>query len=115
MGGVLSKYHAIRCPCELGGTPHWHDSRKERDRCLTLHLLLERGEILDLQQQVPWELRVNGEKIARYVSDFQYQVVDGDQMRLVVEDVKSPPTMTSTYRLKRALMRACHGVEIQEV
>jgi hypothetical protein len=34
---------------------------------------------------------------------------------LVVEDVKSKPTVTRLYRVKKKLMRALHGIEIQEV
>jgi hypothetical protein len=33
----------------------------------------------------------------------------------VVVDVKSKPTRTAVYRLKRKLMIALHGIEIEEV
>ena len=56
---------------------------------------------------------VNGEKVGTYVSDFSYrECSDG---RRVVEDVKSAPTRTSLFRMKRKLMKALYGIEIVEV
>jgi hypothetical protein len=34
---------------------------------------------------------------------------------LVVEDVKSKPTMTRDYLLKKRLMKALHGITIVEI
>lgn len=86
-------------------------SRREFERWTRLVLADRSGEISNLRLQVAYPLVVNGQKIGSYVADFVY-VRDG---REVVEDVKSEPTKTAVYRLKKRLMRACHGIEITEV
>lgn len=107
-----NKYRAQRTPCDEGGTPHWHDSRKERDRCVVLTLRAATGEITDLQRHRRWPLRVNGQLVAHYEDDFSYRI-RGQQ---VVEDVKSAPTRRlPIYRLKRRLLAACYALAIVEV
>jgi hypothetical protein len=54
---------------------------------------------------------VNGVTVCTYVGDFRYR--DAHTDRLVVEDVKG--IATPVYRLKRKLMQAVWGIEIQEV
>ncbi|MDD2978302.1 DUF1064 domain-containing protein [Aquabacterium sp.] len=96
------------------------DSKRESERYQELKALASRNLIEDLRHQVPFELapgvRFSDEKRAkpalRYVADFAYQL-DG---RLVVEDVKSAITAkAAAYRIKRHLMLAVHGIEVQEV
>jgi hypothetical protein len=67
--------------------------------------------LTDQELYKPFRLVVNGIHICDYESDFTYRR-DG---KLVVEDVKSKPTVTRLYRVKKKLMRAIHGIEIQEV
>jgi hypothetical protein len=85
------------------------DSKAEARRWGELLVMSKQGLIQDLQRQVRFKLDVAGHKICTYVADFTYRR-DGNR---VVEDVKG--TMTPTYRLKKKLMLACHGVEICEV
>ena len=96
------------------------DSKRESERYQELKALASRNLIEDLRHQVPFELapgvRFSDEKRAkpalRYVADFAYRL-DG---RLVVEDVKSTITAkVAAYRIKRHLMLAVHGIEVQEV
>ena len=96
------------------------DSTREAGRYQELQALAARNLIEDLRHQVPFELapgvRFSDEKRAkpalRYVADFAYRL-DG---RLVVEDVKSAITAkAAAYRIKRHLMLAVHGIEVQEV
>ena len=96
------------------------DSKREAGRYQELKALAARNLIEDLRHQVPFELapgvRFSDEKRAkpalRYVADFAYKL-DG---RLVVEDVKSAITAkAAAYRIKRHLMLAVHGIEVQEV
>jgi hypothetical protein len=47
------------------------------------------------------------------VADFRYR--QGPQGILVVEDVKSKPTMTAIYRWKKRHMLAQYGIQITEV
>lgn len=96
------------------------DSKREAGRYQELKALASRNLIEDLRHQVPFEL-APGVKFSdesrkkpalRYVADFAYKL-DG---RLVVEDVKSAITAkAAAYRIKRHLMLAVHGIEVQEV
>ncbi|WP_241019128.1 DUF1064 domain-containing protein [Paraburkholderia sp. Tr-20389] len=107
-----SKYRNTRC--EWGGIKF--DSLKERARWIELVDKLARGEISDLQRQVPFVLAeaalVDGKrKRARaYIADFVYISSSG---RRVVEDVKG--FRTTVYELKKHLMKTVHNVEIVEV
>lgn len=85
------------------------DSQKEAERYIALRALQDSGEISNLETQVPYKLVVNGELICKYVADFVYHTGTG----IAVEDVKG--YRTREYKLKKKLMRACYGVEIQEV
>jgi hypothetical protein len=87
------------------------DSLSEAKRYGELKIEAMAGIITDLEVHKPFRLVVNGIHICDYESDFTYRR-DG---KLVVEDVKSKPTVTRLYRVKKKLMRAIHGIEIQEV
>ncbi|KKM06917.1 hypothetical protein LCGC14_1739120 [marine sediment metagenome] len=73
--------------------------------------LVRSGEISRLEVHPKWEIFVNGQKICTYTADFVYW----ENSNYVVEDVKSQPTMTPVYRLKKKMMKAVHGIEIQEI
>ena len=95
------------------------DSQKEARRYDHLILRQQAGEIRDLRLQVDFTLQEaytdqEGRRIRaiRYRADFTYKERDG---RLVVEDVKSWPTRTREYLIKRKLMKDRHGIEITEV
>jgi hypothetical protein len=84
-------------------------SKKEANRYAELKLL-ERAKIISaLQLQKPFELRVNGVLVCKYIADFVYLDQSG---REVVEDVKG--VKTAIYRLKAKLMIACHGLRVVE-
>jgi len=85
------------------------DSKAEATRYSVLKVLQAAGVVTQLRLQVPYELSVNGLKICRYIADFVY-VMDGKE---VVEDVKG--MRTPEYKLKRKLMLAVFGIEIQEI
>ena len=89
------------------------DSKRERDRYQALKLLERAGEIRDLILQPAFPLIVSGHKIGVYRGDFQYtECASGEQ---IVEDVKSQPTKTPVYRLKKKIVAALYGIEIMEV
>jgi hypothetical protein len=103
----MTKYHAI--PTEVDGVRF--ASRMEARRYRELRLLEQAGAIEKLTLQRRHTIRVNGVLICAYVSDFEYRdVVTG---RWIVEDVKGKAT--PVYKLKAKLMRAVHGIEVQEV
>ena len=84
-------------------------SQREARRYAELKIELRAGEITDLKLQKRFALRVNGIHVCDYVADFVYR----RKGIRVVEDAKGKAT--DVYRIKRALMRAIHGVEIVEV
>lgn len=85
------------------------DSKAEATRYSTLKVLEKANIVADLRLQVPYELTVNGLKVCRYIADFVY-TMDGKE---IVEDVKG--MRTPEYKLKRKLMLAVFGIEIQEI
>ena len=95
------------------------DSQKEARRYDHLTLRQQAGEIHDLRLQVDFTLQEaytdpEGRRVRaiRYRADFTYRERDG---RLVVEDVKSKPTRTREYLIKRKLMKERRGIDITEV
>jgi hypothetical protein len=97
------------------------DSTREARRYSELRLLEKAGLIRDLQLQPRFPLwivelwRPYGEvqTCGYYTADFRY--VDAETAATVVEDVKSGPTKTAAYRLRKRLVEAIHGVKIIEV
>lgn len=96
-------------PTTLGGLRF--ASRAEAKRYGELLLLERAGFITNIVCQPKFKLVVNGILVGSYVGDFQYHQDNG----IVVEDVKSPATRTTTYKLKRALMKAVYGLEVREI
>jgi hypothetical protein len=94
------------------------DSAAEARRYSQLKLLLKLGEITDLERQPVYELHVTSlitgerKKIGYYRADFLYKTASGDT---ITEDLKSPPTKTSYYRLKKRMVEAQYGIRITEV
>lgn len=91
------------------------DSKREAQRFLVLRDMEKRGEISDLQLQVPYEIipavKIGGkrQRAIKYIADFVY-TKDGET---VVEDSKG--YRTREYGLKRRLMKVVHNIEIAEV
>lgn len=137
----FTKYGNI--PTRSKHTGRLFQSKKEANREPVLLALQNVGEISALSYQVPFTLEVyntqaveallealdpstfspasiqglarelgrSKHRICKYVSDYSYLDKNG---QLVVEDIKSPATRTPIYQLKKRLMLACQGIEIQE-
>ena len=96
-----SKYYAVKT--EIDGIKF--DSAKESKRYASLKLLERAGVIENLKLQPRFLLQegftYNGHKERKieYVADFQYE----RNGQTIVEDVKSKPTRTEVYKLKRKL------------
>lgn len=109
-----SKYGAVRT--EVAGVSF--ASKAEARRFRVLRLLEQAGHIRDLEVQPSFPIEVvnprNGEVIlcGKYLADFRFWDVASN--RVVVEDVKSAPTKTAVYRLKKRLTEARYGIEILE-
>ena len=87
------------------------DSLSEARRYGELKIEEMAGIIAKLEVHKPFRLVVNGIHICDYESDFTYR----REGKLIVEDVKSKPTVTRLYRVKNKLMLAVLGITIQEV
>ena len=92
----MTKYFAIRTTVD-GIT---FASKREAKRYGDLKGLLAAGKISDLTTQPVIPLEVNGHTIGKYIGDFRY-IENGE---VIIEDVKSKPTMTSIYRLKKKIL-----------
>lgn len=93
-------------------------SKREAKRHQDLLLLQRAGHIAELRREVPYQLipsqrRSDGkaERAVIYIADYVY--VEGG--KTVVEDVKSDPTKTPEYVIKRKLMLMVHGITVVEV
>lgn len=97
------------------------DSNKEGRRYQELMLLQRAGKISDLELQPQFKL-IDGVKFSsdkrakpdiRYFADFAY--TDTRTGKRIVEDVKSPVTSKKpSYKMKRHMMLAIHGIEVLE-
>lgn len=94
-----------------GKSGHMNMEEIERER---------RGEIRDLRLQVDFTLQeaytdAEGRRVRaiRYRADFTYY--EGTQGRQVVEDVKSRPTRTREYAMKKKMLKDRFGIDITEV
>lgn len=111
------KYRAK--PAEIDGRRF--ASQREARRYQELVLMQMAREIADLECQPVFPLHVvklyrNGwpieiATVAKYVADFRYMNLRTGE--IVVEDVKG--FRTETYRLKKKLAEAIHGITITEV
>lgn len=87
-------------------------SKKEAGRIGELKLLERAGHIRNLELQPKFPLVVNGVKVCTYIADAAYF----EKNARVVEDVKSGPTKTPAYRIKRKLLLALNpGLDHREV
>lgn len=98
-GGKTSKYNSRKS--EMDGIVF--DSKREMERYGELRFLQAAGAIHNLEVQVPFELvqPFKGERGVKYIADFVYN----EGFAMVVEDVKSAPTRTPVYILKRKLFK----------
>ena len=94
------------------------DSKREARRWGELVALQRAGEIRDLERQPVYRffidanaLTYKSNRVVRYVADFRYVLATNDEV--VVEDSKG--FSTPDYKLKWALMRLFHGIDVREV
>ncbi len=93
------------------------DSKAEAKRYVQLKAMEKAGEIVDLQLQVRIPLlpvqNVPGrkERAVDYICDFVYMRNDTK----IYEDVKSAPTKTKEFILKRKMALFFHGIIVHEV
>ena len=113
-----SKYGNIK----TGRADLHFDSKKEAARYDQLMAERAAGAIRDLRLQVEFTLQgafttPDGQRVRaiRYKADFTYYRRAGDSWEFVVEDVKSRPTRTKEYVMKKKMMVERLGLTITEV
>lgn len=93
------------------------DSKSEAKRYMQLKVMEREGLISDLKTQVVFELIPEQqigdkkERAVKYFADFTY-IKNG---QLVIEDVKSGPTKTKEFIIKRKLMMFIHRAIVREI
>ena len=105
---MRNKYNAKKV--KLDG--YTFDSKAEAHRYGELKLLLKNKKISDLDVHPKMPLYVAGRLVAKYIPDFSYCDNEKNNAR-VYEDVKG--VRTSTYVLKKKLVKALYGIEIREI
>jgi hypothetical protein len=93
----------------------WFASASEARRYEQLKVMLDAGQIDNLQLQKKLPCTVNNIVICNYLADFAYDVIDdrGYVVRSVIEDVKG--MVTDVYRIKKKLVEAIYRIEIIEI
>lgn len=88
-----------------------YDSKKEAEFARKLDLTRKslNSNILDVERQVPFEIRLNGIKICKYILDFKVTYKTGEIDYIDVKGMKTP-----VYRLKKKLVEAQYGIKITE-
>lgn len=104
-----NKYGAI--PTEIDGITF--ASKREAARYAELKARQANGEIRGLEYNHRYVFNHNGVRIGSYRPDFQY--TDTATGEFIVEDVKSRPTETRDYRLRKKMMKAFYDIDVQEV
>jgi len=88
------------------------DSKAEYEYYLgTLKPLLQAGAISELLVHPRYKLVVNNQLICTYEADFSF--FDEGEKRVRVQDVKG--VRTDVFKLKQKLVKACLGIEIEEI
>jgi IS30 family transposase len=90
-------------------------SKAEAWRYQELRIMERAGAIRNLEVHPRYPLVVNKVVVGHYEADFTYQQGEDGALETVVEDVKSPPTRTALYRLKRKMMLAEYGIAVREI
>jgi Protein of unknown function (DUF1064) len=114
-----NKYGAV--PTTVDGIRF--DSKREAARYLELKLLQRADKIAHLEVHPSFPLQVVAlykpgppwvfEHVGVYSADFRY--VDLKSGEVIIEDLKSRPTRTTDYKLRKRLVEAIHGITVTEV
>lgn len=88
-------------------------SKHEANVYLGLRGRQDEGEITQLQTQVHYKVVINGYEICEYIADFSY--VENGLLKVVDAKGASTGSAYAMFRLKKKLMLACHGIDVEEV
>lgn len=105
-----NKYHNRRTEYNGRMFDSAHEARTAQELDNLRKAALPADRVVDVQYQVPFPIVVNGEKICRYEADFVVTYAD-DHVQVI--DAKG--VRTDIFKLKKKLVKACHGIDIIEV
>ena len=105
-GGEINKYRNKKT--EIDGIVF--ASKKEARRYSELKLLVKAGELVTFNCQVAFPIMYEGQLICKYIADFVTYSKDGKR---TVEDVKG--IKTTTYQLKKKMMRIINDIDVVEI
>lgn len=88
----------------------YYHSIKEADYAQELDLRVKAKDIRSWRRQIPFELKVNGFKICKYIVDFEITHNNGD-----IELIEVKGFETDLWRFKRRLLEATHLTENPEI
>jgi len=89
-------------------------SKVEKNYYYELWRRKELGLITNLRTSVPFKIEYEGQLITKYVADFVYD--DLVTKQTIVVDVKGHiKNVDPVFKLKRKLVKAFHGVDIQSM
>lgn len=67
-------------------------------------------KVVDIEEQVPFKIEINGKLICHYLLDFKVTYADGR-----IEYVDTKGVITDIYKLKKKMVEAIYPVKIKEV
>lgn len=106
-GKKQSKYHAKRTP---NGDGTFSDSRKEARLDAGFMAMVKNKGVLRVVRKDRFPFEINGIKICAYESDWTVYYKDGRKEVFDAKGVKTP-----VYKIKKKMMKAFYGIDIQEV
>lgn len=123
MNRRTSVWHCANCrqrylakvkACDYCGAREFHyfASKLEAKRYAELCLLLDLGQITELEVQVPFPVIINGKAVTTYKADFRYKDKHGKE---ITEDVKPEMFRDELYKLKKKLVESIYPITITEV
>jgi hypothetical protein len=89
------------------------DSAREAKRYGELVYLFKAHEIGAIEIQPVFPIIIKGKKIGKYTADFRF--LDRRTGEVIIEDVKSKPTFTEAFSLRKRLVEALYGIKITVV
>lgn len=87
------------------------DSKREAEYYAELKLREKAGEVYEVEMQRPFAIVINGQLVCTYKSDFHFYDAIAKRRRVV--DTKG--FATPEFKLKKKLMKAVLGLEIEVV
>lgn len=114
----VKKQESARNNTKYGGIPtqasdgRKFDSHVEAAFYNNCRIKLQTGLIKKIETKVRYEFVINNVFVGSYELDFLITNAD-DTLEYI--DTKSAATLTPLYRIKKQLMKACHGIDLKEV